>query len=807
MKVFKFGGSSLANVDAITRTIQIITAEQEPLAIVLSAQGGLTDKLHALLHEAQSGGNWQIQFDTFKNIQQDLLTAFAVLDTEEAKRIWLHVNKARHLLLTVEELADCPPIITSWIATLGERIMALLIAAILRLERHKCLLIPADECIVTDGNQMLTETIEQKIKTLDISSARFVIMPGYMAANAEGKITTLGRNGSDYSAALLAQALTADECVIWTDVDGVYTADPRLVPDAELIEHMSYEEALELSWFGAGVLHPKTIAPLMSKKIPCQIRNTLNPQALGTRIDQHVGAKNGVVTAISCIEDVSMLTVTGPGMKGVSGMAARVFSALAACDISIILITQSSSEYSISFCVLTTDQVAAVDVLEQAFELELKNQLLQPIVVQNSKAVVSVISDNMRDRRGVAADFFESLSIAKVNIVAIAQGSNERSISAVIDQHATSRAISSCHQLFFNSLQRVEIILIGCGLIGKAFLQQIQRQQEYLQQHRIQIKVFGIVNTQGILLNPKGIDLSDYETSVATQMQPFDNSVLDAFRKNNNMVNPIIVDCTSSGAIASDYIEYMQAGYHIVAANKKANTADLDYYRRLKTTSSIHNRQFLYETNVGAGLPVIENFRNLLKAGDALIRFEGILSGSMSYIFGLLDDGIPFSQAVAQAREKGFTEPDPRDDLSGEDVARKVLILAREAGMNLELEDIAVDSLLNDAVMACTTVDEVMQQLEQLDATVEARIQQAGKTGAVLRYVGLIDEDGCRVSIEAVSSEHPMYSVKGGENALSFYSQYYQPIPLVLRGYGAGAEVTAAGIFADILKIVPVRYR
>ena len=807
MKVFKFGGSSLANVDAITRTIQIMTAEQEPLAVVLSAQGGLTDSLHALLHAAETGTQWQQQLDEFKTRQEDLLAAFSVSESEEAKRIWMHIDKARHLLLTVEELADCPSIITSWIATLGERIMALLIAAILRRQNHKCLLIPADECIIVDGHQICTEIIEAKIQALEVTSTQFLIMPGYMAANVEGKITTLGRNGSDYSAALLAQALSAEACVIWTDVDGVYTADPRLVPDAELIEHMSYQEALELSWFGAGVLHPKTIAPLMSKNIPCQIRNTLNPQAPGTKIDQHAGAKNGVVTAISCIEDVSMLTVTGPGMKGVSGMAARVFSALAACDISIILITQSSSEYSISFCVRDADQVAAVDVLEQAFELELKNQLLQPIVVQDSKAVVSVISDNMRDRRGVAADFFESLSIAKVNIVAIAQGSNERSISAVIDQHTTSRAIRSCHQLFFNSLQRVEIILIGCGLIGKAFLQQIQRQQEYLRQHRIQIKVFGIVNTRGVLLNPEGIDLSDYETQMATQMQPFDDNVLDAFRKNNNMINPIIVDCTSSEAIAGDYIKYMQAGYHIVAANKKANTASLDYYQRLKSTRSVYNRQFLYETNVGAGLPVIENFRNLINAGDALIRFEGILSGSMSYIFGLLDDGIPFSQAVAQAREKGFTEPDPRDDLSGEDIARKVLILAREAGMDLELEDIEVDSLLNEAVNACTTVDEVMAQLGQLDAAVEERIQQASETGAVLRYIGLIDANGCRVSIEAVTPDHPMYSVKGGENALSFYSQYYQPIPLVLRGYGAGAEVTAAGIFADMLKIVPVRYR
>ena len=807
MKIFKFGGSSLANVEAIKRTIQIIAKESGPLSIVVSAQGGLTDELHLLLQQAAQGDDWADRYAVFKTKKQALLEALGLSATGEADRIFEHIETGRHFLLTVEELADCPPRIESWIVSLGERIMALLITAALRQSGHQCLIIPADQCIIVDGKKVCHALIEEKLATLDFNGVRYAIMPGYMASDPDGKITTLGRNGSDYSAALLAQALGAEECIIWTDVNGVYTADPRLVPEAELIGHMSYQEALELSWFGAGVLHPKTIAPLMAKNIPCEIRNTLDPEAPGTAINQNTSAKNGVVTAISCIEKVAMLTVTGPGMKGVSGMAARVFSSMAACDISIVLITQSSSEYSISFCVNEADKKAAISALEQNFELELKSGMLLPVEVQGSMAVISVISDNMRDRRGVAADFFESLSIAKVNIVAIAQGSNERSISAVIDQHTTSRAIRSCHQLFFNSLQQVEIIMVGCGLIGKAFLQQIQRQKEYLQAHRIQIKVVGIVNTKGALLNPDGIDLSDYEVKLTKELQPFADTVLDDFRKNNNMINPIIVDCTSSEVIAGDYLKYMQAGYHIVAANKKANTASLHYYRQLNEVSSVHNRQFLYETNVGAGLPVIENFRNLLKAGDELIRFEGILSGSMSYIFGLLDEGMAFSEAVQLAKEKGFTEPDPRDDLSGEDIARKVLILAREAGMQLELKDVAVDTLLNDKVHQCETVEEVMQELKSLDASIEQRVKKAQEKGAVLRYVGMIDETGCRVVIQEATRDHPLYSVKGGENALSFYSRYYQPIPQVLRGYGAGAEVTAAGIFADILKIVPVRYR
>jgi aspartokinase/homoserine dehydrogenase 1 len=409
----------------------------------------------------------------------------------------------------------------------------------------------------------------------------------------------------------------------------------------------------------------------------------------------------------------------------------------------------------------------------------------------------------MKKRRGTAAQFFQSLAIANVNIVAIAQGSNERSISAVIEADRVKRGLSSCHQLFFNSIQQVEIILVGCGLVGDAFLNQIQKQQKYLAHQNIKIKVCGIVNSKGALLQEGGIDVKNYKHLLKTELQPINRQILKQFRKQSNMINPIIVDCTSSESVAEAYVEFFQAGYHIVAANKKANTLSIEYFRKLKRLAIQSNRQFNYETNVGAGLPVIDTFRNLLRAGDKLIKFEGILSGSMSYIFGKLDDGLPLSEAVIKAKNKGFTEPDPRDDLSGMDIARKVLIIAREAGLPLELSDVKIDSLLTNELINCDSIDEFMKQLPSLDESIQTLNKQAQSENCVLRYIGSVSETECSVKIAKVPTTSALYSVKEGENAISFYSQYYNPIPMVLRGYGAGAEVTAAGIFSDVMKILP----
>ncbi|MBL4772745.1 MAG: bifunctional aspartate kinase/homoserine dehydrogenase I, partial [Alcanivoracaceae bacterium] len=617
--------------------------------------------------------------------------------------------------------------------------------------------------------------------------------------------TTLGRNGSDYSAALLAISLQAQACEIWTDVDGVFNANPKEIDTAYLIPQLSYYEAMELSYFGASVLHPKTITPLMQANIPCVIRNTFNLDSTGTTISHGTIQSDNFATAISSLQNITMVTVSGPGMKGMVGMVARVFDALSKQNISIILISQSSSEYSISFCIDTQEKKFAQACLEETFSLELKNNLIEPIGFKDNLAVITLISDNMKKRRGTAAQFFQSLAIANVNIVAIAQGSNERSISAVVEEDRVKRGIRSCHQLFFDSTQQVEIILIGCGLVGSAFLGQIQKQQDYLKKQNISIKVCGIVNSKGALLQEHGIDIANYKDLLKTNLQSIDKNKLESFRQQSNMTNPIIVDCTPSQSVAEAYLDFFNAGYHVVAANKKANTLSYEYYKKINQTIIKTNRQFNYETNVGAGLPVIDTFRNLLRAGDTLVKFEGILSGSMSYIFGKLDEGLPLSEAVLKAKSKGFTEPDPRDDLSGMDIARKVLIIAREAGLALELEDVKIDSLLTDELINCTTTQEFMQKLPGLDESVKQLTEQARASGCVLRYIGMVRENKCSVKIVKIPRSSALYSVKDGENAISFYSQYYQPIPMVLRGYGAGADVTAAGVFADVMKIIPAK--
>jgi aspartokinase/homoserine dehydrogenase 1 len=487
------------------------------------------------------------------------------------------------------------------------------------------------------------------------------------------------------------------------------------------------------------------------------------------------------------------------------GMAARVFDTMSKHNISIILITQSSSEYSISFCIETQNKKQAQKSLEQTFNLEINNKLLQPINFKDNLAVITLISDSMKKRRGTAAQFFQSLATANVNIVAIAQGSNERSISAVIGADRVIRGLSSCHQMFFKSIQQVEIILIGCGLVGDAFLVQIQKQEDYLAKQNIKIKVCGIVNSKGALLQENGIDIYNYKTLLKTDLQSISKDILKQFRQQSNMINPIIVDCTSSQSVAESYLDFFQAGYHVVAANKKANTLSIEFFNELKHIAIKSNRQFNYETNVGAGLPVIDTFRNLLRAGDKLLKFEGILSGSMSYIFGKLDDGLPLSEAVIKAKEKGFTEPDPRDDLSGMDIARKVLIIAREAGFELELSDVKIDSLLTDELINCESIDKFMQLLPSLDNSIQKLNKQAQSENSVLRYIGSVSEEECSVKIVKVPASSALYSVKDGENAISFYSQYYNPIPMVLRGYGAGADVTAAGIFSDVMKILPAK--
>lgn len=812
MKVLKFGGSSLADATRYQTVAQIVSDYHQAsgAAVVLSAPKGVTNALSLLTEQAAKGkdfGELLAKLDmTLHGIINEL--AEQLSNFEKAPLATLTdtlLSQLKQRLQGIQLLACAPDNITASIMSLGEYVSVQILSSILASKNIPNQVIDPVDFMVADGPYLdalaILDITKANYQSLAVATQQVIIMPGFVAANAVGDKVTLGRNGSDYSAAILAACMDAEVCEIWTDVDGVYNADPRQVENAVLMDKLTYEEAMELSYFGAKVLHPKTIGPIAQYNIPCLIKNTLNPSAPGTLISNEKSDTWTTVKGISQLDDVVMFNVAGPGMKGMVGMAARIFDELAAAHISISLITQSSSEYSISFCLPAKDKEKALTTLEDAFVLELDSHLLEPIEVREDLSIVTLVGDGMRQSKGMAARFFNGLAQARINNIAIAQGSSERSISTVVESHKAKKAIKAVHQNFFSQTHHLDVFLVGVGLVGSELLEQINRQQANLRNKGISLKVFAVSNSRQTLLRPGGIDLdSDWGSELAHAETLWSLETLQNFVEEQGLINPVFVDCTSAEQVAEQYVDLMAAGFHIVTPNKKANTASFDYYQALQQTAQDNKRQFLYETTVGAGLPVIENLQKLVMSGDEVQTFEGILSGSLSYVFGLLDDGVSLSAATIKAKENGYTEPDPRDDLSGMDVARKLLIMAREAGMQLELSDIKVESVLPSHFDDTGSVAEFMTNLPSIDAEINAKVSEAQANGAVLRYVGEIIDGQCQVNIKMIPRSHPLAAVRDGENALAINSLYYSPIPFVIRGYGAGATVTAAGVFSDILR-------
>lgn len=808
MLVQKYGGSSLATVEGFRASAALITrfAEQEQLVVVLSAVYGVTNLLIEAIDQAVAGDAWQRTVESIVSAEQSIIDGLAAdsLDTQGLQEV-LDLRRAllQKRLEGISLLENCPDESRAEILSTGESLSSRLMAELLKLQgvdaqwSDSDLLPPADDDWLDSIIDL--ELARPRLRAATENGPRVLLMPGFHGQNDNGSYQLLGRNGSDYSAAAIAAALGARSCQIWKDVDGFYSADPRLVSNARVLAEVSYEEAMELSFYGAGVISAKALSPLAAADIPCEIRNTYEPDLPGTVVHA-TAAQDGPVRGISLLDHVAAINVTGTGMRGRVGVVHRLMGALAQRNISVLLIVQSSSEYSITLCVSMEHAAIARKALEEEFHFERLHDLVSDITVLEERAVVTLVGDGMKHNRGIAARFLTANSAAGVNVEGIAQGSSECGISLVVDRRDAVAATRASHTAFFGHTSHIDVLLIGCGNVGGELLAQFHRQAGQLAEQHRELRVRAIANSRKLLVASDAIDLSDWKQQLEKGGKPYALSDIIAVKDALGLLNPTVVDCTTDEGFARQYDQLLASGFNVVCANKKANTLDQAYYLKLRRSAARNYRKLLYETNVGAGLPVIDTVAGLMRSGDQLRVFEGILSGSLSMIFGLLDDGLDFSAAVARAMELGFTEPDPRDDLSGMDVARKVLIIAREVGMELELTDIEVMPVIEQGFAGEVAIPDLPEHLEALNTAFAERIEAARSKGEVLRYVGRISEGRCRVSIESVPADKPLGSIRDGENALVVYTDYYQPIPMVLRGYGAGAEVTAAGVYADVLR-------
>lgn len=808
MLIQKFGGSSLANLEGFIAAAGIISsaAKDEKVVVVLSAMYGVTDLLESAITTAVEGADFRAVLESIHNKERDILQEMKSAGWAcPAANDFLQVQKQRlgSRLEGVALLEQCPAEVRAEILTNGEKFSSRLMTDLLQAQGHAACW--SDTDVLPPANESYTDSL------VDIDAAapllqqaisgehNILVLPGFYGVNSSGKPQLMGRNGSDYSAACAAAALKARSCEIWKDVDGFFTADPRIVASARCLDEVSYEEAMELSFFGAKVISAKALTPLMSADIPCKIKNTYHPDLPGTLIHADT-EKPTVVRGISHLDDVASITLQGGGMRGRVGVARRVMEALASQSISVLLIVQSSSEYSITLCVRSDQAERARKALADTFHFELLHGLISGISVMDQRSVITLVGDGMNHYRGIAARFMSAISAAGVNVEVIAQGSTECAIAVVVEKQSAQAALRACHTAFFSHTSHMDVILLGCGNVGAALLQQFQNQDSTLAAGHKALHVRAIANSRKLLVGHDTVELGGWQQNLEERGVAWSVDDIISIRKQLGLLNPTIIDCTSDEGLANQYGNFLANGFNVVAANKKANTASMAYYREMRTIAARHFRKFMYETNVGAGLPFIDTLQSLIRSGDELKSFGGILSGSLSMIFGMLEDGVAFSGAVEKAMQLGFTEPDPRDDLSGMDVARKLLIIAREVGLELELDDIEVEPVIESGFAADAESAELADRLKVLDEAFAKRVAAAKAEGKVLRYIGRIENDHCSVSVDAVPKDQPLGSIRDGENALVLHSRYYQPIPLVLRGYGAGADVTAAGVFGDLLR-------
>lgn len=813
MKIFKFGGTSVGSPEALRSLAEIVRTREQELrhgAVVVSALSGVTNQLIGMARLAEAGkGSWKSEFENLK--ERHRITLSDLFPENRRSAVW---GELEVLFRELEEVArgisllqECSDRSMDLVMSFGERLSARLVSELLQDRGLKIRLLDTREVILTDRKfgsaRVQYKQTYQQIQAWFGSDPTLAVATGFIGRTDRGETSTLGRGGSDFTAAILAGGLGAEEILIYTDVNGMLTADPRVVPQAFTIPLISYQEAMELSHFGAKVIYPPTLQPAFDQNIPIRILNTFQPEHPGTLISQLRDSSPYAITGLSAIRDIRLFNVQGSGLVGVAGFASRLFSALGRSAVNVILITQASSEHSISFAVSESEATAAQAVLETEFHSELAQGLVDPIESESDVSILAIVGDNMRNTPGVSGKVFQTLGRNKVNIRATAQGSSELNISIVIPTRDLAKSLKAIHQAFFLSdTRKLHVFLVGPGLIGKAFLRQVSQQAAFLRENlNLEIVLVGIANSRKMLWSEEGISKDFALDRLEERGQATDLSAICQTLFEVNLPDSVLVDCTSGAEVIPFYESLLARNIAVVTPNKIANSGSMAFYNQLRNAAMKGNTRFLYETNVGAGLPIIQTLKNLIHSGDRIDRIEAMLSGTLSFIFNSFHSGVSFRSVVEEAKELGYTEPDPRDDLSGKDMARKILILARESGLSMEPEEVETQNILPRACLEANGVSAFLESLDAEDAYFRQLALSAEKEGKKLKFICKLESGKVAIRLEAIGPAHPFWNSSGADNILAFYTARYTQRPMVIQGPGAGAEVTAAGVFGDLISL------